>query len=529
MTRIVRIRHPRGVGIVEALVSLLVLALGMMSIAGMQARLRLNSDVAKQRSEAVRIAQEDIENFRSFGTFAVDGTITNNFAYNSISAGSASRTVLSTVTTKTNATFTVTRLVADAPRAAGVSDAPVKNVAVTVAWTDRNGGVQGVTLRSVVSRSDPAVAASLALAPNGSPVRDLLGRDIQVPIPAKNLGDGTSAIKNLSAGSVAFVFNNDTGVVTKRCTGVSVVTNLLTTTALAAPGVVCTAVNAYLISGFVRTSLGNPSATNPNDAAPGGVSMRVDLDNTAPPVGFSGSFAQLTAAYWPAIANATGQTIGTGSTTYTPAECNAEPLQTIRYTTPVNYSQVNNGNTQTVISTTVIAIIPQSVPLLTPLNIAPWVGISAGDAATKIVSPSATGERYVGFACLVYPIDLDINPSTAGAYTARLSVWPTSGWSLGNANGTYKVCRYSADYNLSGGVRVRTNASGVVDETSGAYIKSIDNAEHTYAYLNAQRSLSNQNFLIIDGQRGCPTDAPIEVDGQGGENYTDESTVTHQP
>ena len=48
-------RIARGIGIIEALVSLLVLALGMMSFAALQARLRLNSDVAKQRSEAVRL------------------------------------------------------------------------------------------------------------------------------------------------------------------------------------------------------------------------------------------------------------------------------------------------------------------------------------------------------------------------------------------------------------------------------------------------------------------------------------------
>jgi hypothetical protein len=60
-------------------------------------------------------------------------------------------------------------------------------------------------------------------------------------------------------------------------------------------------------------------------------------------------------------------------------------------------------------------------------------------------------------------------------------------------------------------------------------LTSVDNQEHTYAYLNAQRSLSNQNYLIIRGNRSCPTDSGVEVDGQGGENYTDETTVTHQP
>lgn len=526
-------QRQRGVSIVEALVSLLVLALGMMSFAALQSRLRLNSDIAKQRSEAVRIAQEDLENFRAFSTIAVDGTIANNFAYDSGTAAAATKTVIANnVVTKTNTTFYVNRVMSVAPRATGITDTPVKNLRVTVSWADRNavdqtvtGVNQSVTLRTVISKSDPAVAASLALAPNGSPVRDLLGRDIQVPIPAKSLGDGTSAIKPLSAGTLAYVFSNDTGIVTRRCTvSAALVTNSLTLADLTS----CTNVSAYLISGFVRTSLGAPDATNPNDVAPGGVTMRLDLDNTVPPTGYQGLATQLTSGYWPTIAGGTGTTIGTGSTTYSTPECSSEALQTVRYTTPVSFTQVNNSVTTTVTSTIVVAIIPQSVTSITPATVAPWVGVAAIDATTKILNPVAVGEKYVGFACLVYPVDLDVNGSTANAYTGRLAIWPTSGWTLGTTSTTFKICRYSADYNLNGGVFVRTTSGGVVN-VAGTHIRSIDNQEHTYAYLNAAKSLSNQNFLIINGNRICPTDGVVEVDGQGGENYTDETTVTHQP
>ncbi len=513
MTTSSRLRRvARGIGIVEALVSLLVLALGMMSFAALQARLRLNSDVAKQRSEAVRLAQEDVENFRALGTLAADGTIANNFAYAGITAGATARQI-----TGSNATFTLTRQVADAPRASGVTDATMKNLVVTVTWDDRSGGQQTVTLRAIISRSDPAVAASLALPANGSPVRDLLARDIQIPIPSKNLGDGTSAIKPLSGGNVAYVFNNESGLVTQRCVGGSLattVTNNLSTGVLA--GATCTSISAYLVSGFVRTSLASsPNATDPNDAAPGAMAMRVDLDNTPPPLGAQGTLAQLTAAHWPSVTGATGTTIGSGSTTYTAPECNAEEMKTVRYTRPVNFTQTNNGNTTTVTSTIEVGIIPVGVAI-NSAAIAPYVGLSSGD----VQSPQATGERFVAYSCLIYPVDLDVNNATTAAYTARLTIYPTTaGWSLGTSSGTYKVCRYSADYNLNGGVRV----------VSGSNVTSIDNQEHPYAYLNAQRSLSNQNYLIINGNRSCPTDGGVEVDGQGGENYTDETTVTHQP
>lgn len=501
----------RGIGLIEALVSLLVLALGMMSFAALQARLRLNSDVAKQRSEAVRLAQEDVENFRALGTLAADGTITNNFAYSGITTGATTRTI-----TGSNATFTLTRTVADAPRSSGITDAAMKNLVTTVTWADRTGTSQSVILRSMIARADPAVGASLALPANGSPLRDLLGRDIQIPIPAKNLGDGTSAVKPLAGGNVAYVFSNDSGLVTRRCTGGalgSTSTSGLTTAILAAA--TCTDISGYLVSGFIRTSLANsPDATNPNDLAPGPMAMRVDFDSTPPPTGAQGTVAQLTAGYWPAVTDATGVTIGSGPT-YTAAECNAEATQTVRYTRPVSYTQTNNGNTTTVTSTIEVSLIPQSVTSITPATVAPYVGLPASD----VQSPAAIGERFVSYTCLVYPIDLDQNGSTRAAYTARVTIWPVSGWSLGTGSSDYKVCRYSADYNLNGGVRV----------VSGSNVTSIDNQEHTYAYLNAQRSLSNQNYLIIRGNRSCPTDSPVEVDGQGGENYTDETTVTHQP
>jgi len=505
-----RRRGQRGIGLIEALVSLLVLALGMMSFAALQARLRLNSDVAKQRAEAVRLAQEQIEGFRSFGTLAgFDGV------------GSGSGTVTAS-TMASNATYTITSQVADAPRAAGLSNAPVKNLLVTVTWNDRNGNAQSVIFRTMIARSDPAIAASLALSPNGSPVRDLLGRDIQVPIPAQNLGDGTSAVKPLADGTIAYVFNNDTGVVTQRCTGISAstVTNELTLATLSAVGVNCTNIFGYLVSGFMRTDASNnPNASNPNDWPPGSVAMRVDLDNTPPPNGAQGTTQQLTAAYWPPIGNATGTAIGSGSGTYTPPECNAQAMQNVRYTAPVNFSQTNNGTTTTVTTTTVIATIPLSVTSITPSTVAPWVGVSAANASTQIINPQWTGERFVGYSCLIYPIDLDLDGSSAAAYTARVALWPASDWTIGIGSSDWKVCRYSADYNLNGGVFVASSGN----------VTRIDNQEHTYAYLNAQRSLSNQNYLLIRGNRGCPTDGLVEVNGTGGENYTDETTVTHQP
>lgn len=60
----------RGVSLIEALVALAVMAFGMLGVVGMQSTLRFNSDVSKQRSEAVRIVQETVEQRRNFSTIS---------------------------------------------------------------------------------------------------------------------------------------------------------------------------------------------------------------------------------------------------------------------------------------------------------------------------------------------------------------------------------------------------------------------------------------------------------------------------
>jgi type IV pilus modification protein PilV len=494
MTRTIAPRRARGATLLEALIAMLIMALGMLGIAGMQAKQRAHADVAKQRSEAVRIAQEDIENFRAFGTLASDAGVVNNLAYASVLTNATGKSVLADTVTTTNATYAIARDIVTS------TDPRMKDLRVAVSWVNREGGSESFVLRSMIAGIDPRLAAAMAIAPGGSPVRDALGRDIQIPIPAKNLGNGTSIFKPLSNGGVAYVFNNDTGLITSRCTGIDSTTY---TASLTASSGNCSSVSAVLLSGYIRTSLANnPDATSPNDVPPGGLSIRLDLEDDEPTAGTKGTAAQLTAAYWPAADEAVRHT------GYQAPECATEDSKTVSFTTNVNYSQLNNGVTQVVNSTTVIAIVPAGTAL-TPSAIAPYAGLDA----SQVIDPAATGERYVAYTCAVYPRDFASGP----AWTGRSMLVP-SGWSIGTSSSSYKVCRYSEDYNLNGHVWVE----------SGGNIVKIENGEHPYAYLLASGSLQNQNFLVIQGNRSCPTDGTVEVDGTGGENYTNETTVIHQ-
>ena len=152
-----RTRCQRGVSLIEALVALAVMAIGMLGLMGVQSSLRSNSDVAKQRSEAVRLAQQEIEGWRAFVTLAGSTTSTN---YGDLDSDSGTTIV------GTNASFTLTRTVVSlgAPRRG-------KSLLVDVAWEDRNGEAQRVRLATLIAGIAPELAATLTVPGEGDLVR----------------------------------------------------------------------------------------------------------------------------------------------------------------------------------------------------------------------------------------------------------------------------------------------------------------------------------------------------------------------
>jgi hypothetical protein len=222
----------RGVSLIEALVALAVMAFGMLGVVGMQGSLRTNADISKQRSEAVRIAQETMENRRAFWVLNSE---LGKVAYADI----ASRDAVTVA--GLNATFEVTETVA-APPGSGRT----VGLFVTVAWVDRTGQNQTVRLASTITGSMPELAGSLGVPPVGSPTRPPQGRNVAVPREAVDQGDGTSRFSPPGAGSITWTFNNLTGYITKVCNGV-----------------VCSAFNARLLSGFIGFSTG---VTQPTEA-----------------------------------------------------------------------------------------------------------------------------------------------------------------------------------------------------------------------------------------------------------------------
>ena len=230
-------KSARGVSLIEALLALVVMSLGMLAVVGVQATLRSNGDLSRQRAEAVRLAQEGIESWRTFTSVtAVAGQVDYTDV---VSDGPDDVTPPAA-----NAVYLRTRTVL----AAGPNGSPpMKTLSVTVQWTDRAGAAQQVQLFTAVARIAPALAASLSVPPNGSPARQPLGRHRDIPRGAvPGVGDSSSFTPPQPAGPVtSLVFNNLSGLITSIC-----VDGL------------CTDGKAQLVTGYLRAAIG-PDHPNP--------------------------------------------------------------------------------------------------------------------------------------------------------------------------------------------------------------------------------------------------------------------------
>lgn len=322
-----RRRRQFGVSLVEALVALGVMAFGILGIAGIQASLRTNSDIAKQRSEALRVAQQMMEDRRGFQVLAVDGTIPS---FDGI--------VSETLADHVGANATYTRTVSATTSAAG----RVKFVMATVTWADRSGETQRVELRSSITGNTPELSGSLGVAAPGGQMRQPEGRHPGVPRSANDMGDGTSKLYPPGGSGQYWIFSNTTGVILKRCDVSDV----------------CLTDHALLLSGFVRFATGStqPSSVDaelPSSTAISGVGMYVDQDE---PISQNVSCFVDASTYLGAVAyycavpitdiqpNWAGRSLVTGlSLASSDGDTDASEFRVCRYTRDLAHTAVGSG------------------------------------------------------------------------------------------------------------------------------------------------------------------------------------------
>lgn len=289
-------KRQAGVTLIEALVALAVMAIGMLGIVGVQTSLRANSDLAKQRSEAVRMAQQQVEHFRGFSQLPASSASSPGLGYADFTNGSE---------TLTGSNASYTRSWTFSALAASQAGRTLK---VSVEWADRASAPQSVTLATVIAGIAPELGATLTIPGEGDSLRRPSGRWRGIPITAKSLGDGTSGFMPPGApAGVAWVFNNVTGLI-RVCS-----TSATTTSGLATSNISCGSSYALLLAGYVQYSLGTfpgfvPSSTNigalPSEAS----QLIVTVNQTAPSsyagtavTCYSSTFDALTLAYYCAM------------------------------------------------------------------------------------------------------------------------------------------------------------------------------------------------------------------------------------
>ena len=196
-------RASRGVSLVEAMVALAVMAFGMLALVGVQATLRLNNDLAKQRSEATQIATEEVERMRRYATLlpvnGEPGVSWTELLGRTVEAYQPPESI-------GNTSYRVERTV--------TTDAATqqKVFQVAVSWTDRTGTVQRVALDGAIWGAAPELSALLSVPVRPSAVSQVNGREVTVPIDRITDVDATTS-RFLPPGTstVAWLFNRTTG------------------------------------------------------------------------------------------------------------------------------------------------------------------------------------------------------------------------------------------------------------------------------------------------------------------------------
>jgi len=238
----------RGVSLVEALVAMAVMSIGMLALVGVQGTMRLNSDLARQRTEATRIASEEIERVRSFTSLGVVAS-TPGVSYDEIVSRDVAGYQLPGDTANTS--YQVQRTVRPDPNSGQ------KLITVRVRWTDRTNQAQTVTLDSSISASPPVLSAMLVVPHRESAVSRGRGRHISIPDAAVPVsGDsGRSRFNPPGASNVAWYFDNLTGLM-RVCVG--------------DVNDIGTCPVATLVSGTVRFHIASTQPTGANAEHPAG-------------------------------------------------------------------------------------------------------------------------------------------------------------------------------------------------------------------------------------------------------------------
>ena len=222
MVRIPNLSRQQGFSMIEALFSALILGIALLALAGFQAVAMQDSSLVKARTVASSLAQEKLDDLRSF-TFVTDGntsddsaaaSVTNycgqgTFCFSEIAANAGGQEnadgslviptgSVSGYLDNYTRTWTVTCSAEAAVTAFSFSSTcnsttVAKLVTVTISWTDSKGTSQSMSLQSVIYAMDPSKITRGTISPASTqkPQQSYtpIGVPDAVPVPIST-GDG---------------------------------------------------------------------------------------------------------------------------------------------------------------------------------------------------------------------------------------------------------------------------------------------------------------------------------------------------
>jgi Tfp pilus assembly protein PilV len=252
----------RGTTVFESLAAFLALGVASLVAAQLHGGLRLHGDLARQRSEAVRLGARELETLRAWSVVEAASGVK---AYADVVDAEA--TIGADANPHANADYRIVRRI-DAEAVAGA-----KVATVAVEWADRGGAAQRIVLDSVIARSDPIWSGALAVGAGDGLPRGSLGRSPLVPVGARALGGGRSGLKPTTSAGSAIVFDDRSGEIVSRCVGIAATT--ATRDLTASDLLACSEGRWRLVAGTIRFSAAvPPQAAEANDESlPLGVTL----------------------------------------------------------------------------------------------------------------------------------------------------------------------------------------------------------------------------------------------------------------
>lgn len=250
-----------GLALIEVLIAFALISLGTLGLLRLQRLLHDSADFARQRAEAVRLAEADLEGLRRFSRLQ---TTSGELAWADITGLPA--TPLEDLGAPT--VFTLQRNVGNGPTPR------LKAVDSRIGWTDREGTTRHLTLSSLIAAIDPAAIGALALRRDPGQPAGAQGRHPLIPLDARELPDGRIVHKPNPHAPRVWIYEASTARVIGRCsTGADLSTGELSAASLGD----CRSLSGLLLTGQVRFATTTATPTRLDAEQPGSTALGLDL------------------------------------------------------------------------------------------------------------------------------------------------------------------------------------------------------------------------------------------------------------